>query len=85
MRDFRCECGKLTAYGSMDPPRCRHCDECGSDLASAPTLHRDPPADHDFSATSTERGMDGPVEIPVCLYCGEAAWEIAAYSTEPRL
>jgi hypothetical protein len=74
MRDFRCKCGKLTAYGSMDPPRCCHCDECGSDLASAPGLHRDPPADHDFSAVSVERGLDGPVEIPVCLYCGKAEW-----------
>lgn len=58
MRDFRCKCGKATAYGSMDPGPCATCEDCGSDLASAPNLHREP-APHD-------PGPDG-----FCRRCGE--------------
>lgn len=58
MRNFRCKCGKTTAYGSMEPGPCATCEDCGSDLASAPNLHREP-APHD-------PGPDG-----FCRRCGE--------------
>lgn len=74
MRYFRCKCGKTTASGSMEPPRCATCEDCGSDLASAPSLHRDP-VPHDMRP-------DG-----FCRHCGEhapAADERRAEAREER-
>lgn len=69
MQYLRCKCGKLEAWTSMGGRRCKVCDECGSDLAESPDLHRDPPDDHDFKdqGYSQKTGEKLPDK---CWHCG---------------
>lgn len=47
MVSYRCKCGRVTSQGSMSPAPCQSCPDCGSDLASSPSTHRDP-IEHDY-------------------------------------
>lgn len=68
MRHYRCKCGNRTAFGSMPPSRCASCPDCGSDLAEAPDLHREP-LQHEFSSVEQVDTDAGPRPLTRCCYC----------------
>ena len=73
---YRCKCGKHSSYGSMGPALCRRCDECGSDLATNPDLHREPkPHDWRVEQVDTDNGKQPRT---YCRYCLKTKAEIEA-------
>jgi len=68
MKNYRCKCGKSTSYGSMGPYLCRGCDECGTTLATHPSLHKKPKP-HDWSKTEVETD-EGKKILTKCSWCG---------------
>ena len=74
MMHYRCRCGKNTSFGSMPPPRCRGCDECGTNLASSPDLHHDPEP-HNYQPTSVETD-EGTKTLTRCTHCFKSRKEL---------
>ena len=82
MQYYRCKCGKAEAWGSMPPYQCSSCKHCGSDLAQAPDLHRDP-VPHDFSHVEQVRTDEGPKPLTRCKYCHHTKEEIEHIRFDP--
>lgn len=76
MQYRRCKCGKSEAWGSMPPPRCAGCPECGTNFALGPDAHK-PPEPHEFKETKVDTD-DGKGVLTICLWCGETKKEIEA-------
>ena len=74
MRFYSCKCGKMTSWGSMSPPACLGCEECGSNLATGPTSHQlvQP---HNFTVTQVETDI-GFQPITRCSWCNKSLREI---------
>ena len=80
MQYYRCKCGEHTAWGSMPPNRCFKCEKCGSDLAQAPGLHRDP-VPHDFTSIENIKTDQGDMTITRCRYCHRTKAQIERVGT----
>jgi hypothetical protein len=52
----------------MSPPQCRRCDECGSNLATAPDRHH-APQPHKFETITTVQTDEGDKTLTLCNYC----------------
>lgn len=75
MQYYRCKCGTHEAYGSMSPPRCAGCEQCGTDLSTHPDFHRKP-LPHDFSSVQSVETDEGKKTITLCRYCGKTKKEL---------
>jgi hypothetical protein len=75
MMNYRCKCGKSTAVGSMNGPRCEGCDECGTTLEVHPSLWRSPEV-HDFVAHKVETDHGSDV-LSRCRYCHKTKTELS--------
>lgn len=76
MQYWRCKCGDSTSMGSMGPARCTTCSKCGSDLAQAPSLHREP-LPHVFDLPFPVETDEGQKTISRCKYCYRSRGEIS--------
>lgn len=74
MLTYRCKCGDNVSWGSMPPFVCQSCPKCGSDLATSPSLHREP-APHDFIPRLVETD-EGEKTLSRCRYCGRTRAQI---------
>ena len=68
MRWYRCKCGSFTSFGSDSPAQCDYCPKCGSNLASSPSLHRDP-LPHKFEYIEEVETDEGTKTLTSCIYC----------------
>lgn len=75
MQYYRCKCGRKEAWGSMSPPLCSRCPDCGTNLATAPDIHGEP-QDHDFSLVEKVETDQGDATITRCRYCHRTRREI---------
>lgn len=76
MMNYRCECGRSTAVGSMPGPKCDGCDECGTTLEIHPSLWRKPEP-HQFEAQKVETD-NGEAALSRCIYCHRTKKQIEA-------
>ena len=65
MQQYRCKCGKRTAWGSMSLAACQGCEECNTTFAQHPDRHK-PLAPHAFKTKYKDDGT--PFEW--CDRCG---------------
>ena len=69
MRYLRCKCGEHEAWTSMGSRSCVSCDKCGTTLAEAPDLHREPEP-HKWSEPQIEGSVSAPCYFRRCQQCG---------------
>jgi hypothetical protein len=81
MQFFRCKCGKTSMHTSMGSAPCSVCDTCGSDLASAPSLHAENPPPHDPCTTVTivtYQGQTKTKTVTECTRCHKVLSQVDA-------
>lgn len=81
MRYYRCKCGKYESYGSTSPALCLGCDECGTSLATDPSLCR-PAQSHSFVVEQVETD-EGLKPLSRCRLCHRTLAELRG-AREPR-
>lgn len=64
---YRCECGKNESWSSMGAKPCFRCKDCGTDMASGPTLHREPEP-HSIVVCKVETD-EGTHTLSACRWC----------------
>lgn len=74
MKYYRCQCGKREAWGSMPPPRCTGCPDCGTTLDTSPTAHT-APEPHHYVSTQVQTD-EGPKPLTRCAWCTRTKAEI---------
>jgi hypothetical protein len=79
---YRCKCGRITAWGSMPPDRCRPCLKCNSTLAAHPDGHGEPQP-HEFVAHDVATDA-GPQPLSRCRTCQRTKAEIERDDAEER-
>ena len=75
MQYWRCKCGKAMSWGSMPPPRCMACDECGVTLATRPDYHHEPEP-HKLVTEEVDTD-DGSKPLTRCQWCFKTKAAIA--------
>ena len=71
MKFYQCKCGAAQSWGSLSPNQCRRCATCGSDLATGPSLHRDPKP-HAMRAEQVSLEIDEGLmwgALTRCIWC----------------
>lgn len=69
MMNYRCRCGKSTAFGSMPCPRCHGCEECGTTLEFHSSLWQTPEP-HEWVPYPVETDA-GTAYLTRCKKCGD--------------
>lgn len=72
---YRCKCGDAQAWGSLPPEQCDSCSKCRSNLATGPSLHREPKA-HEFTLVNKVMTDEGEKDLTYCRYCTRTKHEL---------